>query len=362
MALRQEMSGHNSTLHIQEQLAEESKQAPGSIPEITSKDFDIKWWNLDDGFSATISLATYHDEVVALKEYKINDKKSDLHQMAMQREKEVLTATFPSKYVVKPVAYCQKPPLILMEYMKNGALDFYMAMHMLTAKQKLTIANDIALGILTLLQKGIVHRDIKSGNVLITEDVHAKICDFDVSRRLDSEEPVTRLGTPEYVAPEYFYYRDLSEISLPAADVFNFGVLLIEMFVGHETFSKYAANFDINDKKKHLQSQLKKVSMLNQIINEHAKNWPPGLEGIIDDCLNLIPRRRSSMEDIQKRLNQLLLLTPDVPEEPVVIEKPVQKNTSIALFSIFSNTCWSPSRAGKTEQTEKTNVCSCTIL
>lgn len=356
MALRQEMSGDNSTLHVQEQLAEESKQASENIPEITSKDFSIRWPDLYHGSSSTISLVTYHDEVVVLKNYKINLKKIDLPRIAMLREKEVLSATFPSQYVVKPVAYCQQPPFILMEYMKNGALDFYMAMHKLTTKQKLIIANDIALGILTLLKKGIVHRDIKSGNVLITQDVHAKISDFDLSRRLDSEEPLNRVGTPAYIAPEYYYYTDLSKISLLTADVFSFGVLLIEMFVSHDVFSKYAANFDLNNKEKYFRSQLTKLSMLNEIIMKHSKNWPPGLESIIDDCLKLIPRRRASIEDIQNRLNQLLLLTPDIPEEPI------QKNTSVATFSIFVNTCRASPQAEKTEQKEKTNICSCAIL
>src|SRR5580704_4400625 len=118
MALRQEMNGNNSTLHIQEHLAKERKQTPENLPEITSEDFDIRWLNLDHGNSGTISLGKYHDELVVIKTYKIDDIKSDSHKMAMRREKEALSATFPSPYVVRPIAYCQEPPQILMEYMK----------------------------------------------------------------------------------------------------------------------------------------------------------------------------------------------------------------------------------------------------
>lgn len=79
----------------------------------------------------------------------------------------------------------------------------------------------------------IIHRDIKASNILITENLHAKVADFGFAR-LAAEDPcVTHIstqikGTAGYLDPEYLRTYQLTE----KTDVYSFGVLLVEMMTG----------------------------------------------------------------------------------------------------------------------------------
>ncbi len=320
MALRQLINNNNSTSIIQKQLTQKK------IGEIPPQSVTIKY-KLSSGSSSTIFLGSYQNEQVVIKQFKpflMHGTTKDV----MRKEWEMLCASFPSRYIVRPVGYSIKPPQIVMEYVKNGALDEYMRTHALTAQQKLSIAHDVALGILRLLKVGIVHRDIKTANVLLTEDLRAKICDFDLARRLDSKEKIPASGTVGYLAIEY--YNNLNAISLPAADVFSFGIVLLELFVSQEDFDEYT---DICAQLKlpipTLVSNITKK--IDSLICHYSHDWPESFKSIVVDCLNVNPEQRPSMHDIQKRLSQLLGL--DRYDEE---EKPDTSLDSLSLFSCAS--------------------------
>lgn len=304
MALRQKLHSSNSTATIQTQIRQESKQE-STLPmiEIPYEDISINA-PLSGGGASITFLGEYKHEQVVIKAYTIDPKYPRVATQSMFKEWEVMSASFPSQYVVKPIAYSQKPALVVMEYVQNGALDTVMASRSLTWQQRLLIANDVALGLLRLLEKGFVHRDIKSANIFITKEFRAKIGDFDLSRKVDSKEDIKASGTIEYVAPEYCY-ADRLKMSLQAADVFSFGVVLFELSVGSEIFFEYRKITD-DLVTSGQEVAYGRVTVIKDIIKDHSHDWPGTLKTIILDCLDTDPQKRPSMHDLQERLSSLL--------------------------------------------------------
>lgn len=107
--------------------------------------------------------------------------------------------------------------------------------------RRLKIAVDAAKG-LDYLHNGsdprIIHRDVKSSNILLDTDMNAKVCDFGLSKQF-SQSDVSHVstgvkGTVGYIDPEYYSTLQLTEKS----DVYSFGVVLLELICGRESLSR----------------------------------------------------------------------------------------------------------------------------
>lgn len=133
---------------------------------------------------------------------------------------------------------------LIYEYMVKGNLDDNIKAKgstVLNWEERLRIAVDSALG-LEYLHTGckppIVHRDVKSTNILLNETFQAKIADFGLSRVFPSEGgthvSTVVAGTPGYLDPEYYISNRLNEKS----DVFSFGVVILELITGRVVISR----------------------------------------------------------------------------------------------------------------------------
>ncbi|XP_011010010.1 PREDICTED: probable receptor protein kinase TMK1 [Populus euphratica] len=130
--------------------------------------------------------------------------------------------------------------LLVYEYMPQGALSMHLFhwkklnLEPLSWMRRLSIALDVARGVEylhSLARQTFIHRDLKSSNILLGDDFHAKVSDFGLVKLApDREQSVaTRLaGTFGYLAPEYAVMGKITT----KADVFSYGVVLMELLTG----------------------------------------------------------------------------------------------------------------------------------
>jgi len=130
--------------------------------------------------------------------------------------------------------------LLVYEYMANGSLDKFLfgeRRGTLNWKQRFNIIVGMARGLAYLHQEFhvcIIHRDIKSSNVLLDDDFQPKIADFGLARLLpdDHSHLSTKFaGTLGYTAPEYAIHGQLSE----KVDTYSFGVVVLEILSGRKS-------------------------------------------------------------------------------------------------------------------------------
>ncbi|WOH15104.1 hypothetical protein DCAR_0934641 [Daucus carota subsp. sativus] len=135
--------------------------------------------------------------------------------------------------------------LLVFEYMENGSLDTFLygaKRGSLSWNQRVEIIIGIAKGLAYLHDEfhiSIIHRDIKSSNILLDNDFQPKIADFGLARliRDDQSHLTTRFaGTLGYTAPEYAIHGHLSE----KVDTYSFGIVVLEIISGRRS-----TNFDM---------------------------------------------------------------------------------------------------------------------
>ncbi|KAK6264160.1 hypothetical protein SCA6_019594, partial [Theobroma cacao] len=152
-----------------------------------------------------------------------------------------LLMTVHHKNLTSLIGYCNDGTNmgLIYEYMTNGNLECHLKdrnRNSLGWEQRLKIAIDAAQG-LEYLHEGIkppvIHRDVKSSNILLDRKFHAKLADFGLSKafKFESSSGVTTdkvCGTPGYLDPEYYISTRLTKQN----DVYSFGVVLLEMITG----------------------------------------------------------------------------------------------------------------------------------
>jgi serine/threonine protein kinase len=131
-----------------------------------------------------------------------------------------------------------RTPYIVMEYVRGKRLDTFVEQlpsQRLACETSLALAQQIAEALDYAHAQGIVHRDIKPGNVIVAEDGCAKIADFGIAKIAMTEFtlPGQVLGTPSFMAPEQFLGGSVDG----RADLFSLGIILYWMLTGVKPFT-----------------------------------------------------------------------------------------------------------------------------
>ncbi|KAJ8749710.1 hypothetical protein K2173_012261 [Erythroxylum novogranatense] len=177
--------------------------------------------------------------LVAIKRAK---KKTNDKHLSSEFKNEVLTLSkIEHRNLVRlyGVVEDKEERIIVIEYVSNGNLREHLDGRWgtrLEIAERLDIATDVAHAVTYLhmyTDPPIIHRDIKSPNILITEKLRAKVADFGFARLAPGDSDATHIstqvkGTTGYLDPEYLKTYQLTEKS----DVYSFGVLLVEMMTG----------------------------------------------------------------------------------------------------------------------------------
>jgi len=173
---------------------------------------------------------------------------------------------------------------------------------------RLAIARDIALAMNYLHSKNIMHRDLKSHNLLVAEGWKIKVCDFGLARSAPNDSDrnlMTIVGTNEWMAPEVA----IGENYALSADVFSYGMVL----------------FEIITREKPPQRKLKDMYAFNSDEYKHMcpADTPPELWKLLVDCTAHTPSDRPTFKDVVKRLVQMIK-DYNPPPAAAAPEKPVE--------------------------------------
>ncbi|OAY83907.1 Serine/threonine-protein kinase HT1, partial [Ananas comosus] len=190
--------------------------------------------------------------------------------------------------IIAFVAACKKPPVfcIITEYMSGGSLRKYLHKqepHSLPLKLVLKLALDIACGMNYLHSRGILHRDLKSENILLGEDLAVKVADFGIScleSQCGSGKGFT--STYRWMAPEMIKEKSHTR----KVDVYSFGIVLWELLTALIPFSEMTpeqAAFAVSQK--NARPPL-------------PATCPPALSHLISQCWATNPEKRPQFEDI----------------------------------------------------------------
>lgn len=231
-------------------------------------------------------------------------------------------------------------PYIVMEYVQGRELRDY-----LKDRQPLPLANAVAV-IVQVLQalshahaSGVVHRDIKPGNIILLADGQVKVTDFGIAR-LDAVSGMTQVGmtvgTPGYMAPEQFQGKEADR----RADLFAVGVMLFELLTGVRPFPGRGAG-----------------ELMYQLLNEAPRRatqlnprLPIELDTVFDKALAKSPDLRfQDASEFIAALERLKLVEREIAVDgsTVIRVTPVQAPESPSLNTTMG---WDPALLAQVEK------------
>ncbi len=147
----------------------------------------------------------------------------------LQREALAARLNHPNVVVIHEIASFNGQAAIVMEHVDGQSLaDFIREHGPLSDEELAPILDGVADALDAAHAHGVIHGDVKPGNVLLGANGQVKLCDFGIARRLGDDPDGPRTGTPFYAAPELIAGEEIS----PRADVYSLGALAVAALTG----------------------------------------------------------------------------------------------------------------------------------
>src|SRR5947207_256934 len=178
--------------------------------------------------------------IVALKVISLGQWASKAHLKRFRREAEAAASLdHPSIVPIYEVGERDGSCYFSMKFVESGQLDEVTRRNPIPIRSAVELIAKVARTVHYAHEHGILHRDIKPGNILLDAKGEPHLTDFGLARLVESESSVTQtldvLGTPSYMAPEQAVGNNAAVSS--ATDVYGLGAVLYQLLTGHPPFA-----------------------------------------------------------------------------------------------------------------------------
>ncbi|XP_010443736.1 PREDICTED: receptor-like protein kinase At5g59670 [Camelina sativa] len=219
--------------------------------------------------------------------------------------------------LVSLVGYCYEGDqlALIYEFLPNGDLKHHLSgkggRSIINWSTRLLIALDASLG-LEYLHVGckppMVHRDIKTANLLLDENFKAKLADFGLSRSFqgggEAQNSTVIAGTPGYVDPEYNHSGRLAEKS----DVYSFGIVLLEMITNQPVINQTTENSHITQWVGFMVNRGDIIDIMDPNLgNDYDVNSVWRALELAMSCANPVSSKRPSMSKVIQELKECIV-------------------------------------------------------
>ncbi|KAF8082692.1 hypothetical protein N665_0810s0007 [Sinapis alba] len=283
---------------------------------IATNNFDEQLLIGKGGFGDVYKAILPDESKVAIKRGKPGSGQGILE---FQTEIQVLSRIW-HRHLVSLTGYCEENSemILVYEFIEKGTLQEHLYgsdLPSLSWKQRLEICIGAARGLHYLhsgSEEAIIHRDVKSTNILLDENTVAKVADFGISKLVArNQEPIsisTNIkGTYGYLDPEYMYTRILTDKS----DVYSFGVVLLEVLCARPALNRQLpleeqnlADWAMSCKSSRMVDKIVDQRLVGQIEPNVLKKFME----VAEKCLKDNGDERPSMADVSWELEYILRL------------------------------------------------------
>ncbi|GJN16581.1 hypothetical protein PR202_gb03584 [Eleusine coracana subsp. coracana] len=261
----------------------------------------------------------YYGKLDDGKEIAVKVPTNDSYQGKKQFTNEVsLLSRIHHRNLVSFLGYCHQDGrnILVYEFMHNGTLKEHLHgrdKHISWIK-RLEIAEDAAKGIEYLhtgCTPSIIHRDIKTSNILLDKQMRAKVSDFGLSKFVaeDSHASTNVRGTLGYLDPQYYISQQLTEKS----DIYSFGIILLELISGRPpistiTFGEHFRNIGPWAKFYYESGDIEAIidPSMGGEYQDVQSIWKIAEAAV--RCIDIEPRKRPCMPEVVKEIQEAMAL------------------------------------------------------